>query len=461
MRAPLALLLLLLLRATTTTMLSADKDVEAIWRMTMLLADCELPVPEFAKGLAPVQRAARKFGATLPAPMLARAVQQRLRKDVPNPDIARLLAICPGADARWASQQLALPHVTLDSLASALLEGLPPAAPAQAVGDAPILDWLAAAFPLHAVGVVRDVAVAFLNDFLVSATVLAQLAPTLRRPRAAAAAAQLRPLTAHVAVDVAVWQASQATQAAEAALWAAAKAGDVPVTECLVCMEAAPTELMLVCSGHADAQHPVCRPCAFAYLYAAMYTDNVAKRACVSATDGCAGVYPEPMLAATLGVYYRAFARMEARSALAGLASRDAVFLCPCGNNGVEVEAVAAAAVFSCEVCNRITCLACESKDHRPHACGDAGATQRKALEEAMTSIIVRACDCGMKFIKLSGCNKMTCVCGKYMCNVCKQPIAGYGHFCTCGHKHTCTRCHLYSDAEAADAARLRALNNA
>jgi len=235
----------------------------------------------------------------------------------------------------------------------------------------------------------------------------------------------------------------------------------VPTTECLVCMDNAPAALVLSCSAGADV-HPVCKPCVYGYLYAGMFDENKARRACVVASDGCAGSYGEPTLAAVLGPYYKAFARLEARDVLAGFAaaSSSRVFTFFCGNTAVMLDPDASMPgdVFACTACANVVCLLCGQRDHRPRKCGDDGVAERVALEEAMTAIVVCACTCGRTFVKEAGCNKMTCACGKYMCNACKTTIGGYQHFCSCGSRDACARCHLYSDVRAEEFARVRAL---
>src|ERR1700738_677335 len=51
-------------------------------------------------------------------------------------------------------------------------------------------------------------------------------------------------------------------------------------------------------------------------------------------------------------------------------------------------------------------------------------------VEEAMTAALVQKCNkCAKPFVKLSGCNKMTCNCGNLQCYVCGENIADYRHF--------------------------------
>jgi hypothetical protein len=47
-----------------------------------------------------------------------------------------------------------------------------------------------------------------------------------------------------------------------------------------------------------------------------------------------------------------------------------------------------------------------------------------------MTAALVQKCNkCTKPFVKLSGCNKMTCNCGNLQCYVCGQNVKDYRHF--------------------------------
>ena len=56
----------------------------------------------------------------------------------------------------------------------------------------------------------------------------------------------------------------------------------------------------------------------------------------------------------------------------------------------------------------------------------------RRKAEEHLTASIIRKCankNCGTKFMKEEGCNKMTCTCGAQMCYICKAKGVEYSHF--------------------------------
>lgn len=126
------------------------------------------------------------------------------------------------------------------------------------------------------------------------------------------------------------------------------------------------------------------------------------------------------------------------------------------------------------ESCGRKSCLQCLKSWHDPHICHEPLIVSlRTTVEAARTAAIKRTCPrCGTSFVKSSGCNKLTCVCGYSMCYLCRKNIGkagsnteggeGYRHFCehfrpTPGQKcQECDKCDLYR-AEDEDAEVKRA----
>ncbi|XP_025829373.1 E3 ubiquitin-protein ligase RNF216-like [Agrilus planipennis] len=103
---------------------------------------------------------------------------------------------------------------------------------------------------------------------------------------------------------------------------------------------------------------------------------------------------------------------------------------------------------FRCENpdCLKESCRSCWHESHIPLACNeiefDEDVRLRTFIENKMTEALLRECwRCGKKFIKESGCNKMTCDCGAKMCYICKQPIENYKHF-----SNNPGRCPLYTN---------------
>ncbi|OCL09266.1 hypothetical protein AOQ84DRAFT_397472 [Glonium stellatum] len=111
---------------------------------------------------------------------------------------------------------------------------------------------------------------------------------------------------------------------------------------------------------------------------------------------------------------------------------------------------------FTCRspFCRRSSCISCNAEWHDIHICHESARTAlRVAVERAMADAIKRTCPaCNLSFVKSSGCNKLTCVCGYQMCYVCRAEIGkeSYAHFCQHFRQDPgkacteCERCDLY-----------------
>jgi TRIAD3 protein (E3 ubiquitin-protein ligase RNF216) len=124
--------------------------------------------------------------------------------------------------------------------------------------------------------------------------------------------------------------------------------------------------------------------------------------------------------------------------------------------------------IFRCPVedCGFESCRKCGEEPHIPLKCEEVEKKHetkgRLKVEEAISAAKIRTCPrCAKKFVKETGCNKMTCACGAWVCYICRQEIPkhiGYGHFCRkphCEHKK-CSKCVLYTNAEEDDARAMR-----
>jgi len=107
------------------------------------------------------------------------------------------------------------------------------------------------------------------------------------------------------------------------------------------------------------------------------------------------------------------------------------------------------------ERCGRASCISCSKAWSDIHICHESSLLAlRTQVELAMSLAIKRTCPrCNTSFVKSSGCNKLTCVCGYQMCYVCRKDIGngeGYRHFCehfrpNGGRGCTeCSKCDLY-----------------
>ena len=114
--------------------------------------------------------------------------------------------------------------------------------------------------------------------------------------------------------------------------------------------------------------------------------------------------------------------------------------------------------------CGRSSCLSCGKEWRDIHICYESEQLALRAhVERAMAEAVKRTCPrCNISFIKASGCNKLTCVCGYQMCYVCRSEIGtdGYRHFCEHfrplgkGSCPQCDKCDLYRCEDEAMAVR-------
>ncbi|KAI9842188.1 MAG: hypothetical protein M1837_007401 [Sclerophora amabilis] len=130
---------------------------------------------------------------------------------------------------------------------------------------------------------------------------------------------------------------------------------------------------------------------------------------------------------------------------------------CPFCDFAAVCEPVEVDREFSCqaEECMRVTCRLCQKESHLPLSCEDNSKenhiTIRHALEEARTEALVRSCrKCQNKFIKESGCNKMTCPrCRNVQCYICNKSINHYSHFAERSTQADSSGlCPLYDDTD-------------
>lgn len=82
---------------------------------------------------------------------------------------------------------------------------------------------------------------------------------------------------------------------------------------------------------------------------------------------------------------------------------------------------------FTCSnpTCRRTSCVTCQKPWRDPHICHEPLLLDLRAtVESARTAAVKRTCPrCGLSFIKSSGCNKLTCICGYSMCYLCRKAL--------------------------------------
>eukprot|EP00451_Oxyrrhis_marina_P008661 CAMPEP_0204321760 /NCGR_PEP_ID=MMETSP0469-20131031/8334_1 /ASSEMBLY_ACC=CAM_ASM_000384 /TAXON_ID=2969 /ORGANISM="Oxyrrhis marina" /LENGTH=593 /DNA_ID=CAMNT_0051303083 /DNA_START=21 /DNA_END=1798 /DNA_ORIENTATION=+ len=109
-----------------------------------------------------------------------------------------------------------------------------------------------------------------------------------------------------------------------------------------------------------------------------------------------------------------------------------------------------------CTQCHVLFCSGCSREAHSMGCFGDVpaeGTTEalQHFVEEAISAASIRVCpECGLRFRKGDGCNKMTCRCGYRMCYVCREEVSSYSHFCQHfrpmgGKCKECQKCEMYA----------------
>lgn len=82
---------------------------------------------------------------------------------------------------------------------------------------------------------------------------------------------------------------------------------------------------------------------------------------------------------------------------------------------------------FNCAnpACLRTSCMTCQKPWRDPHVCHEPLLLDLRAtVEAARTAAVKRTCPrCCLSFVKSSGCNKLTCVCGYSMCYLCRKAL--------------------------------------
>ncbi|KAF9232607.1 hypothetical protein BU15DRAFT_54845 [Melanogaster broomeanus] len=201
--------------------------------------------------------------------------------------------------------------------------------------------------------------------------------------------------------------------------------------ECGCCFASCPFEQMAQC----PEAHLFCTTCIMSYASNQLgkYNPNVP---CMD-QSGCKLPFPDSELRRVLtpkllDFYYRVKQRKEIEAA--GLGHLEECPRCEYKcviENDVEK-------LFRCEnrECGAVTCRKCKKPDHLPRRCDGASVWSisldaQHVVEEAMTRALKRNCPkCQQSFIKISGCNKMTCSsCGTFSCYVCREIIEGYNHY--------------------------------
>ncbi|XP_067681693.1 uncharacterized protein [Haliotis asinina] len=125
--------------------------------------------------------------------------------------------------------------------------------------------------------------------------------------------------------------------------------------------------------------------------------------------------------------------------------------------------------VFKClnPECLKETCRLCKEPNHVPLKCEEVekqGETNmRTYIENRISEAMLRTCHrCKKRFVKETGCNKMTCSCGATSCYVCRKPNIDYSHFQggRCSNTEDAQKIHLEEMEKAAEEAKAQYLKD-
>lgn len=220
---------------------------------------------------------------------------------------------------------------------------------------------------------------------------------------------------------------------------------DGSMTECGCCFSDVPLNRTIHC---ASAEHFFCYDC----IKQNVSTEIGALKCRPKCMDqsGCKDGFPRSLLMQVLDS--KTFEKLEQMQQeedirLADIGDVESCPFCPFKAVMLPVEVDRE---FRCgnRDCEKASCRLCKEPSHLPKTCEeikkDKKIDARHILEEAMTDKLIRKCNkCAIKFVKESGCNKMTCpTCRHVQCYVCGKSVRGYDHF------HNAGPCQLYDNTE-------------
>lgn len=225
--------------------------------------------------------------------------------------------------------------------------------------------------------------------------------------------------------------------------------------ECGCCYNDVPFDYMVQCTEG----HLFCCQCLEQYAKESVYGHGKGDLKCM--TSGCDEVFPRSQLSRALPValYKKYEERISDESV--NSAGLENFVRCTSCNYGAELDPEQI--FFHCPNCSHRFCRKCQEafKDHEGLRCDqvekDTETKIRTDYEEKMAEAKIRTCvQCKSRFTKDSGCNKITCRCGKTMCYVCRESGINYNHFCQHVREPTkdckkCKACFLWSNAEQDD----------
>ncbi|KAK3949096.1 hypothetical protein QBC32DRAFT_220507 [Pseudoneurospora amorphoporcata] len=208
------------------------------------------------------------------------------------------------------------------------------------------------------------------------------------------------------------------------------------ITECGCCFDELPYNRMAHCNG--DSPHWFCYDCARRQAENQIGQQRY-HLGCMS-MDGCEASFSRDQKDLFLNDRLKRTLEQIEQNDNIRRAGIDGLETCPFCNYAAEYPPVEVNWEFKCQQpeCGVKSCRRCRQETHIGKSCEEAmaeaarnkGEDAKRKLEEARSLAMIRECyKCNNRFIKESGCNKMTCPrCRAMQCYVCRQPC-DYSHF--------------------------------
>ncbi len=208
--------------------------------------------------------------------------------------------------------------------------------------------------------------------------------------------------------------------------------------------------------GQCTDGHLICLACIKKHAEDTIYQKLSSKITCINSQDKCYGLISDDILTVVLDVrVFSEYNILKNMAEIKELCIDDInIKICQHCNAGTDIgESENVVETLICMECFKDTCLKCNQIAHPDTECyalGNVNRGQRQNIEDKMSeAVIIRCGNCNNTIVKDEGCNKVTCLCGNYICYICKQNVpksVGYSHFCTehnC-QKPNCKPCHLW-----------------
>lgn len=217
--------------------------------------------------------------------------------------------------------------------------------------------------------------------------------------------------------------------------------------ECSCCFETYNIKRFIECNN----RHLMCINCVNTYAESQLFSSFNCDIRCINSKEKCNALYSVDMLSKILSKNssnkYNEL-KTEKEYKMINECNDDInIRKCSHCESGVDIgHYIKEIDIMTCLTCAQQTCLLCDEKAHPTQKCNQLSKPQ--SIDDKLSEAVILTCNkCNVSIVKEHGCNKMECVCGNKMCNICKKDIndVGYRHFC---NNHNCNRqcnkCHTF-----------------